>query len=133
VARAGDGFEDVVDFAGGGVEFEEEALGALLYVHGGCGVEEAEACCGVDDFDNAAHVQGPEDQGVGFHGYDLAWFDFCGGIGYPCPSVVEHCPLAEGLLGCGECCFAVADVGAGMVVDEAVGETRRWIEAVCEG
>jgi len=47
--------------------------------------------------------------------------------------VVEHGPLAEGLFGCGECEFALADVGAGMIVNEAVRETGGWIEAVGEG
>ncbi len=109
VAGAGDGFEDVVDFGGDGVEFEEEALCALLYVHGSGGVEEAEAGFGVDGFDYSAHVEGPEGQGVGFHGYDLADLNDGGGVGYAGPSVVEHGPLSEGLFCGGECGFAVTD------------------------
>jgi hypothetical protein len=69
---------------------------------------------------------------VGFHGYDLADFDFCGGVGYAGPAVVEHGPLAEGLLGCFECGFAVTDARARRIVNEAERETLGWIKAVCE-
>ena len=132
MAWARDSFEYVVDIAGGGVEFEEKALRALFYMHGRCGVEEAKAGCGVDGFHDAAHVQGPESQGVGFHGDDLAWLDPRGGIGDAGPSVVEHGPLAESLFRCSEGGLAVADAGAGRIMNEAEGETRVWIEAVCE-
>ena len=129
---AGDGFQNIVDFAGCRVEFEEEALRALLDVHGRCGVEEAKVGWGVDCLHDAAHVEGPEAEGVGFHGDDLTWLDARGGVGYTRPSVVEHGPLAEGLLGCFECGFAVTDARARRIVNEAERETLGWIKAVCE-
>ena len=132
MAGAGDGLQHVVHIAANGVEFEEETLGALLDVHGGGGVEEAESSCCVDGFNDAAHVHGPKSQCVSFHGDDLADLDMRGGFGYARPSVIEHGPLAEGLLGCIERWFAVAYTGAGMVVNEAEGEERGGIEAVCE-
>jgi len=130
MAGAGDGFEDVVDFSSRRVEFEEKALGALLYVHRRCGVEEAEAGRVVDGFLDAAHVQGPEAEGMGFHGDDLVEFDGRGGVGYAGPSVVEHGPTAEGLFCCCKGGFAATDAGAGRIVNEAEGKMRGWIEAV---
>lgn len=125
VSRLGDGEQVVIDGAGDGVVLDQEAFFAALYVHGGGAVAEAEAgwtrrrCRLVDDVEDAADVDGPEAECVGFYGDDFALLDGCLRIGYANPAEIELQPLPEGCFrGC-EGGFALADLRAAVVAGES--------------
>ena len=101
---------------------DQEAFFAALDVERGGAVAEAEAVFFVDDVEDAADVEGPKAEGVGFYGDGLVGVDFYFWIGDADPAEVELLPAAEGGFGCGEGCLAVADFAAGVVADVAGGE-----------
>ena len=129
MARAGDGFQVVPDIAGGRVEFDQEALFALLNMHSGGGVDESEAGCGVDSLRDPAETQRPQSQGLDLDGNDLAGFNERLGIGDAGPAEIKGRPLREGSFSRGKCGLALiealANSRAGAVMDKAEWELRR--------
>jgi len=103
VGWAGDGEQVIPEFAIG-VLFDQEALFAGFYVEvgGAVGVAEAPGFAGavfVDDVEDAAEVEGPEAEGVGFYGDYLVWGDFGFGVGDADPAELEVLPLLHGCFG----------------------------------
>ena len=109
---------------------KEEPLLAAFNMERGSAVAEAKAVLLVDNVQDSTAVQGPETKVVGFDSDDCFLLDFGLGIGHPDPAEIEVPPEAKGIA-CGfEGQWAVADFGADVVADVALGNPQRFRSAL---
>jgi hypothetical protein len=72
MSRTGYGLNEVMNRIALRIELDKKTLLALLDMPGSCGVHEAEARRGVDNFDNTVDAYGIEQGGMCFHRNQLS-------------------------------------------------------------